>query len=77
MPSYVQIGNGFPVEYEETDNSKIIEAKADDKINTICILPERASSPKTETFIINNTTRKIMGSSAWKIVGDLICFIKN
>ncbi len=28
MPSYVQIGNGFPVEYEETDNSKIIEAKA-------------------------------------------------
>ena len=28
MPSSIQIGNGFPVEYEETDNSKIIEAKA-------------------------------------------------
>jgi hypothetical protein len=27
-----------------------MEATADDKINTICMLPERASSPKTETF---------------------------
>lgn len=29
MPSYIQIGNGFPVEYEESDNSKVVQLKAE------------------------------------------------
>ena len=55
----------------------IIEATAEDKINTIWMLPDNESSPKIETFIDNKITRNIIGTNAWNVVGDFILFITN
>ena len=55
----------------------IIEATAEDKINTIWMLPDNESSPKIETFIDNKITRNIIGTNAWNVVGDFILFIIN
>ena len=56
MPSYVQIGNGFPVEYEETDNSKIIEAKA--KRNSILA--------ETDVYMVSDFPITTEQKTAWQ-----------
>lgn len=55
----------------------IIEAIAEDNINTICILPDNESSPNIETLIDNNITRNIIGIKAWRVEGDFILLISD